>query len=180
MNSERSFYIRELARELAIPYGMVYKEIKNLADLGIISEQKKGKITLISANKTLPYFSELRGLITKTTGLADLLRAALSQLNGIKYALIYGSFASGEERQESDVDTLIIGEVDEGKVLEVTHEIEKRTLREINYILWTEEEFAKRTKAKHHLLMGIITKPTIMLVGDENELRGFIEKWSHT
>jgi len=55
-----------LSKDLKIPYGMLYKEEKNLVSLGILNEEKKGKITLISVNNKLPYFAELKGLITKT------------------------------------------------------------------------------------------------------------------
>jgi len=68
MNPDKSFYIRELSRELGIPYGMLYKEEKNLTSLGLVNEEKRGKITLVSINKNLPYFDELKSLIMKTVG----------------------------------------------------------------------------------------------------------------
>ena len=127
-------------------------------------------------NKKLPYFAEIRRLITKTTGLADLMKSALSRLRGIQYALIYGSFASGEESESSDIDLLVIGDVDEEKVLNAISETEKEVEREINYILWSEKEFMKRVESKHHLLMDIVGKPLIILVGEEDEFRRTAEK----
>lgn len=171
MSPDRSFHIRELSRELNIPYSMLYKEEKNLASLGILNEEKKGKVTLVSINKKLPYFAELKGLIMKTVGLGDLIKEAFSELIGLRYALIYGSFASGEELESSDVDLLIIGDLKEEKVLSAISQIEKKVGREINYILWGEEEFRKRVKSKHHLLKDVISKPLIMLVGGEDEFR---------
>jgi len=176
MNPDRSFFIRELSRELKIPYSMLYKEEKNLVSLGILAEEKRGKVTLVSVNKKLPYFAEIRRLITKTTGLADLMKSTLSRLRGIRYALIYGSLASGEESESSDIDLLVIGDVDEEKVLNAISETEKEVGREINYILWSEKEFMKRVKSKHHLLTDIISKPLIMLVGEEDEFRRTAEK----
>jgi len=176
MNPDRSFFIRELSRELRIPYGMLYKEEKNLVSLNILTEEKKGKVTLVTVNKKLPYFAEIRRLMTKTTGLADLMKSALSRLRGIRYALIYGSFASGEESESSDIDLLVIGDVEEEKVLNAISETEKEVEREINYILWSEKEFMKRVKSKHHLLTDIVSKPLIMLVGEEDEFRRTAEK----
>ena len=176
MNPDRSFFIRELSRELKIPYGMLYKEEKNLVSLNILTEEKKGKVTLVSVNKTLPYFAEIRRLITKTTGLADLMKSTLSRLRGIRYALIYGSFASGEESESSDIDLLVIGDVDEEKVLNAISETEKEVGREINYILWSEKEFTKRVESKHHLLTDIVSKPLIMLIGEEDEFRRTAKK----
>lgn len=176
MNPDKSFYIRELSRTLKIPYSMLYKEEKNLVSLNIIDEEKKGKITLVSINKHLPYFAELKNLLIKTVGLGDLLKGALSELQGIRYALVYGSFTSGEESASSDVDLLIVGDATEEKILSAISPIEKEVGREINYILWSEEEFMKRIKSRHHLLMEIATKPVIMLVGEEDEFRRTVKK----
>ena len=176
MNPEKSFYIRELSRELDIPYSMLYKEEKNLVSLNIINEEKKGKVTLVAINKNLPYFDELKNLLIKTAGLGDLLKNALTGLMGIRYALVYGSFASGEESASSDIDVLIIGSAREEKILGAISSVEKVVGREINYILWNETEFAKRVKSRHHLLMEIASKPVIMLIGEEDEFRRTVKK----
>jgi predicted nucleotidyltransferase len=176
MNPDESFYIRELSRELNIPYGMLYKEEKNLALLGIVNEEKLGKVTLVSINKNMPYFAELKNLMIKTVGLGDLLKTALSKLEEIRYALIYGSFASGEESVSSDIDLLIVGNSSEEKILNLVGRVEKDVGREINYILWSEEEFMKRIRSRHRLLREIASKPVIMLVGEEDEFRRTVKK----
>lgn len=171
MNPDERYYLRELSRELCIPYSMLYKEEKNLVSLDIIKEEKKGKITLVSINKSLPYFNDLKSLLAKTAGVGALLREALSELKEIRYALIYGSFASGEESASSDIDLLIIGQVSEDEVLNAISRIEREVKREINYILWSEKEFLERTKRGQHLLVDIAAKPFEMIAGDEDEFR---------
>ena len=176
MNADKSFYIRQLAKETNIPYSMLYKEEKNLASLGVVNEEKKGKVTLVSVNKKLPYFAELKGLVMKTAGLASLLGNALSKLTDVRYALIYGSFASGQETESSDVDVLIVGNVGEERILKAVSAIEEKTGREINYIVWSEAEFRKRVRSKHHILTETARKPVIMLIGEENEFRRAAKK----
>ncbi len=171
MNPDKSFYLRELSRELEMPYSMLYKEEKNLVVLGILVEEKRGKITLVSVNRKLPYFAELKGLITKTAGLGSVLQTALLGLGEIRYALVYGSFAEGTEVERSDVDLLIVGDVDEEKVLMAVEDAEGKVGREINYILWSEKEFKARVRSRHHLLSDIVRKPVIMLIGEEDEFR---------
>ncbi len=175
-NPDRSFHIRELSKDLRIPYSMLYKEEKNLVDLGILVEEKRGKVTLVSLNRGLPYLTELKGLMVKTAGLSDLLRDALSELKGIRYALVYGSFASGGESESSDVDVLIVGHANEEGVLRIVSKAERKLDREINYILWDEKEFGKRIKDRHHLLADIARRPVIMLIGDEDEFRRTVKK----
>jgi predicted nucleotidyltransferase len=176
MNADKSFYIRQLAKETNVPYSMLYKEEKNLASLGVVNEEKKGKVTLVSVNKKLPYFAELKGLVMKTAGLASLLGNALSKLTDVRYALIYGSFASGQETESSDVDVLIVGNVGEERILNAVSAIEEKTGREINYIVWSEGDFRKRVRSKHHILTETARKPVIMLVGEENEFRRAAKK----
>ncbi len=176
MNSQGSFHIRELSRNLGIPYSVLYKEVKNLSSLGVLNEEKKGKVTLVSANRKLPFFAELKGLIMKTAGLGDLLTNSLLQRGGIKFALIYGSFAGGEESESSDIDVLVVGSVSEEKVLRAISEIEEKTGREINYIVWAEETFRKKVRTRHHLLTDMVRNPIVMLVGEESEFRRAVEK----
>ena len=176
MNTDTSFYIRQLAKETKTPYSMLYKEVKNLASLGIVNEEKKGKITLVAVNKKLPYLAELKGLMLKTAGIASFIGNALSKLQGVRYALIYGSFASGEETESSDVDILVVGDVEEESILNALNAIEQKTGREINYIVWNDGEFRKRVKSGHHLLTEMARKPVIMLVGEESEFRRATKK----
>ncbi|MGQ9718481.1 MAG: nucleotidyltransferase domain-containing protein [Nitrososphaerales archaeon] len=176
MKPDKQFYIRELSRELNIPYSMLYREVKNLVSLGILTEEKKGKVTLVSLNKKLSYFTELKGMMMKTSGLGDLMRSALSELKGIRYALIYGSFASGGEAESSDIGLLVVGNLSEEEVLKTVSQVEKEVGREINYILWSDKEFSNRIKSRHHLLIDIVRKPIIMLIGDEDEFRRIAKK----
>ncbi len=171
MNLEKKYYLRELANELDVPYSMVYKEKENLVKLGIITEEKRGKVNLVAVNRDLPYFAELKALIAKTAGVGGVVRDSLEGLNGVKYALVYGSFASGEEAASSDIDLLVVGSVDEEKILRAVADTERRLGREVNYILWSEKEFLNRVGSGHHLVADIVAKPVIMVVGDEREFR---------
>lgn len=176
MDADKTFYVRQLAKEMRIPYSMLYKEEKNLAFLGIVDEERRGKVTLVSVNKKLPYFAELKSLMLKTAGIAGLIRDSLRKIPGVSYALIYGSFACGEETESSDVDVLVVGDVEEERVLRAFGTTEQRTGREINYIVWSDEEFRKRARGGHHLLAEIGRKPVIMLVGEESEFRRAAKK----
>jgi len=57
-------------------------------------------------------FPELKRIILKTEAVGDKLREALSALDDIRAAFIYGSTARGTELASSDIDLMIIGDVD--------------------------------------------------------------------
>jgi len=117
--------------------------------------------------------------MVKTVGLGDVLKRKFSELKGVRYVLVYGSFAGGEEAGRSDVDLLVVGDVTEEEVITVVGRVEKEVGREISYVLWSEGEFVKRVRNRHHLLTDIVSKPVIMIVGEEDEFRRSVKKQSH-
>jgi len=168
--SEKNFYLREIARLIKGNTNAVRVELKKLTDLNILTRQERGKIILYEINKSSPFYEPLKILFMRTESLGRHLKEALKNKK-VKYALIYGSFAAGKETEKSDIDLLIIGTVKQTDIVDVISGFERKTLREINYVIWTEKEFEKRTKEKHHLLIDIVGKPVIMIIGDEDEFR---------
>ena len=171
LNPDKSFYMRELEKELDLNFLLVHRELTNLKELGLVTDERRGKIRLFRINKTSPIYPEIRGLILKTAGIGDVIRDAMKGTGKIKYALVFGSVARGEEKETSDIDLLLIGDIDEEKLIPKIKNAEGKISREINYITWSEKEFGKRTKEKIGLLIEIEKNPVIMIIGDENEFR---------
>jgi len=174
MNREREFYLRELSRITGENPNSIKRELENLKSIGLIIERKRGNQKLYRVNKLCPIHEELRKIVLKTVGIGEVLRENLVKF-GVKFALIYGSFAQGEEVKDSDIDLLIIGDVDEEELIKIIKKLEEELSREINYILWNRKEFRKRIKEKHHLLMDVIEKPFIMIIGDADEFRSAVK-----
>ena len=57
--------------------GAVQRELSVLTSAGLIRREVRGRQVYFTANPDAPVYPELRGLLEKTAGLADLLRAAL-------------------------------------------------------------------------------------------------------
>jgi predicted nucleotidyltransferase len=176
MNANSSLYIRQLSKELGLTFSVVYKEIENLKNLGLVTEERKGKLRLFTINKNSIIYDELRKLLLKTTALGQKLKSSLPELKKTKYALIYGSVARGEELETSDIDLLIIGDISEENLIAAIRKVEEEIGREINYILWSEKEFEKKRKTKHHLLTEIADNPIIALIGDANEFKRTVKR----
>ena len=63
------------------------------------------------ANPGSLVFEELRALVLKTVGLADVLRAALPPVSkDIRAAFVYGSVAKGQDTAASDVDLMVVSD----------------------------------------------------------------------
>src|ERR1019366_10047395 len=90
------FYQRQIIRTLGLGSGAVQRELGQLAACGIVARTVEGRQTYFQADMTCPVFEELRGLVRKTFGAAQVLRDALMSLGPeVRLAFIYGSGAGG-------------------------------------------------------------------------------------
>ncbi len=160
--------MRELASVLGEDPGNLARELRRLADIGILRATRRGRQLYYEANADCPAYPELRGLVVKMGGVAEALSQALSPFAGrAKVAFIYGSIASGDARPDSDVDLLVIGDIDEMKLHEALTGVEEAIGRTINYTIMTPAECRRgRTRG---FLRRVLAKPTITLLGDLNE-----------
>lgn len=74
-----AFYLRELVRATGVGLGAVEREVKKLTDAGVIRRTTRGRQVYYEANPECPIFPELRSLIAKTAGMADVLRSTPSR-----------------------------------------------------------------------------------------------------
>jgi predicted nucleotidyltransferase/predicted transcriptional regulator with HTH domain len=167
---DESFFVRQIALILKEDPTNVSREMAKLEELGILRSKRNGNLKHFQANQECPFFEELKGLVLKTTGVAGGIRVTLDKLAGIEYAFVYGSYAKGEEKADSDVDLLIIGDVDMDRLDSNLGKLEKTLGREINYVLYSLEEFKSKKKAKDGFLMDVLSGKKMMLVGAENGL----------
>jgi predicted nucleotidyltransferase len=169
-NPNKKYYLRELERILNFSVGNIRRELIKLESTGLFLSENKGNLVYYYLNKSYPLFKELKSIIFKTSGTPKILHTILEKFKGISQAFIYGSFAKGEEREGSDIDLLIIGEVNEGKLVEVISKLERKLQREINYAIYGKEDFKKKKKEGNPFILDIFKRKKIFLIGDENGL----------
>ena len=114
--------------------------------------------------------------MVKTAGVADVLREALMPLGRIRTAFIYGSFAKGSERADSDVDVLVIGEASFSEVVDALASAQESIGREVNPSVYPVEEFVTKVADGHHFVTSLAGEPKIFLIGDEDVLGRLAEK----
>jgi predicted nucleotidyltransferase len=176
-HSDKAFYFREIERSIAMGRGAVQRELANLVMAGLAIRRKQGNQVYYQANPKSAVFSELKSLMVKTVGVADALREALIPLKKrITAAFIYGSFAKGAEKTDSDIDVLVIGHVNFSEVVDLLGSAQESTGREINPSVYPPKEFADKLSKGHHFLNSLIKEPRIFLIGDEGVFRRLVEK----
>ncbi len=122
LRPEERFHVRELGRMTGFSPGSIHRELKAMADTGLLLRDHVGNQVLYQANRDCPIFEELAAIFRKTIGLATLLQDALPNLSDkIDLAFVFGSVATGRQTASSDVDVLVLDDlalqlVDEPKV----------------------------------------------------------------
>lgn len=168
---DESFYLRQIVRMTGVGQGAVQRELRQLSDAGIISESKSGRMIYYKANRDCPIFEELLRLMTKTAGLADVLRKSLEPLTPrIDLAFIYGSQASFKAGAESDIDVVIVGEVEELGLHRAVMEAETKLKRPVNYTLLTREEFDRRREERSGFISRVLRGEKIFIVGGAQDV----------
>jgi predicted nucleotidyltransferase len=169
---DRSFYANEVIALAQSGTGAVQRELLALSESGLLLVSKQGNQKHYQANASAPVFSELRGLVLKTMGLADVIRTALAPLAAqIDIAFIYGSVARQQDNAHSDVDVMIVSPtLGYGEVFGALEAAAVSLSRKVNPTLYTPVDWAKRIEQDSAFISRVLQQPKIWLVGDEEQL----------
>jgi predicted nucleotidyltransferase len=168
---DESFYARELARRLEAHYNAVWRELNNLETLGLLSSEQQASVKVYRLDPAFPIYEELKRIVLKTTGLGQVLRQELNRLGSVQWAFVYGSVAAGEEDLRSDIDLMLVGQVDLMALSEVVARLEEQLGRAINYVVLSPHELMDRLAEDEPFLTNVLAGPKIMLIGEEDGLR---------
>jgi uncharacterized protein len=172
LRPNEAFYVREIMRRVALPPSNVQRELGILHGAGLIERSLVGRHVYYRAASNSPIFTEVRGIIVKTSGLADVLRECLQPVaDKIRLGFVFGSVARGEQISSSDIDLLVVGEVTFRDIVERLAAAERDLGREISPTVYSEKEFKAKVLSGLPFVMEIIQKPKIFVIGNERELR---------
>lgn len=169
---ERSFYANEIVRFAGVGIGSVQRELEKLAGAGLLLVTQIGNQKHYQANRDAPIFEELRGIVLKTFGLADVLRDALvGVVDRIKVAFIYGSIAKATDTAASDIDVMIVSpDLYYSEVVTVFADTESRVGRTINPTLYKQADFVRKLAEDNSFLSKVVEQPKIFLIGSADDL----------
>ena len=165
LNPGREFYVREVVRATGFNMNAVRRELKNLEGIELLKSSVRGNMKFYSVDESMPIFQELSSIVLKTEGVAKEIQGHLDDLGSIQCAFIYGSFARNDAGFKSDIDLFIIGMVDEDRLLESIRNIEEELAREVNYVIFSKEEFDERVKQGNTFITNVLKEPKLMILG---------------
>jgi predicted nucleotidyltransferase len=103
----------------------------------------------------------------KTVGLAQPLARALAPIaDQLREAFVFGSVAAGKDASDSDIDLVVVGDIDLFMVSPLLDTVEQELGRPVHVNVYSEDEWSSDTDL---VLRSIKAGPQIDLMG---ELRG--------
>lgn len=164
------YYVRQLTRITDEEINAVRRELQNLEKIGFLKSESRGNRLYYAANKYYDFYSDLLRMVAKTTGLGGAIRKHKARIGKIKFALISGKFVRALERDPSEVDLLLVGDIILPELTKVVSKIEAELEQEINYTAMTLDEFNFRKARRDPFLLNILNQTRVMIIGDEQEL----------
>jgi predicted nucleotidyltransferase len=171
-NHARSFYANELIALACSGSGAVQRQLAQLEAAQLVTVRRVGNQKHYQANPSAPIFEELRSLVLKTSGLVDVLRAALAPLaSQIDLAFVYGSVAKGKDTAKSDIDLMVVSEkVAYTDIFATLEPATNRLGRTINPTLFSRMELDKRILDGTAFVKRVLEQPKLWVIGEDRGL----------
>ena len=170
-NPTARHHLRDLAERLNIDPSNLSKELGRLERNGLFRSEVIGRQKYFQLSREYPLFDEVRKIVKKTIGAAQLIARSVKRIEGIDEAYLYGSFASNQQDAASDIDVLVIGSPREEDLAQAVRALERQLGREINYTVLTPKEFELRRARKDAFLESVWHNKRIPLVASNEETK---------
>ena len=165
LQPERSWTLQELATDLDAPQSSVHRELSRAEDAGLLVRDATARPHRFAAVADDPMYEPLATLLKHSVGVEAELRSVLDRPD-VKAAIIYGSWARGTRRPDSDIDVLVVGDAPLRDLRRVVRPIGKTAGRTVDITLLSPDEFVRMREEGASYLRSVLEEPTTPLVGD--------------
>ncbi len=163
---DERFYVRQLAALLSEDSSNLSRELARLESIGIVTSERDGQQKYYRPNPRSSVFEELKRIAMKTAGVVDVLREALeSHGESIWTAFLFGSHARQEQTADSDIDLMIIGDVDEIALQDSIARAESELRRTVNYSLLSQQEYDEKRGSGDGFVASVLRGPKVVVLG---------------
>lgn len=166
-NPADQFVLPQMRQKTLLKTSQITKELKKLEDISLIkSKKRRGKRDKVYfLNKEFVFINELQNLILKSSPTDERkMTQKLKSLGGVKLAVLSGVFIK-HDADDARADLLLVGNrVNDKKLDKLVRNLEAEAGTEINYAVFTTDEFAYRQKMFDRFLRDILEKPHKKLI----------------
>ncbi len=174
-NKKKEFTIRAIAKETLIEYKAAYLAIQELIEQGIVNAKKAGQSTLCSLNTKafnriiFQAEEERKEELLKNKDMASLNSYFKEIRSPFFILLLFGSYAKRAERKKSDIDLLLITDIE--AVKKEIYEKSKLIPLDIHLIDFSSKEFLSMLKTTEFNVGKEAFYNNIILFGIEDYYR---------
>ncbi len=174
LSSIKEHNLHSLASLTGLSVMGISKIIRRLEKKQIVTITKIGKSHLIRSNQSFPnilFFSlaeryKFQEFLQKHSALSGFLTQLREKLTGkVCFALIFGSYASGDEDTNSDLDLLVVSS-EKKEILKVIKNLSLVLEIYLSPIIVSPEEFVSQSRKKHRLYQEIINGKRVIVTGE--------------
>ncbi len=172
-NQKELYYVRDISRQIKEEINAVRRELERLSMTGLLKSEQRGNRLYYFLNPKYIFFQELERMIAKTTGLGKKLRKLQNKLGSIDFVMFSSRFVRGLPPAQGQLDILLIGDIVLQDLTDLIKEDEKARGREINYTVFSKDEFEFRKQRRDPFIMDVLFAARVMVIGSEDE---FVER----
>lgn len=141
LNPKESAYMRELSTEFKISPSQIKSELDQLKNASLLTSRKSGRQLMFQANSEHPVFSELQSMVKKALGMEHIIESIITRLGNLEKALLIDDYAEGKDT--GIIDLVLIGDLDQNNLQDLTKKTEKYIDRKIRTLSLTADEFKR-------------------------------------
>ncbi len=166
-NPDEMYYVRQITRLINEEINAVRRELERMLGSGMLKSEERGNRLYYYLNKKYLYFQELRQMVAKSTGLGKKIRKNRKKLGKIDFVMFSGKYIRDKKPTQDEVDMLFVGDLNMSSLQEIIGEEQEKIGREINYAVFSQEEFEFRKTRRDPFVMDILYGSRVMIVGSE-------------
>jgi predicted nucleotidyltransferase len=171
LHGHEPHHVRAIQRRAGLSMSSLNRELRRLESRGLVERTEAGGRVLYRAVDAHPAWKTLRQLIRDFADPAEVVEEALAGIEGIEAAFVFGSFARGDARDDSDVDVLVIGDLSQDAALgREAAEASVLLGRPVEVRAYTRDKLQRQLAAGNAVLRRILAGPKRWLVGGEGVL----------
>lgn len=156
-------HLRQLQRTTALNPSTLHRELKHLVATHWLIEIQDGNRILYQANPDHPCLDEMLSMVRKMTSWVSDLRHWAQDQESIHAAWIFGSYARGNFKPDSDIDLLLVTPKSLQTILGQLKAVIQPLGYEVNPKIYSPEEFTEARETDNPFLARVLNGPLINL-----------------
>lgn len=169
-NPERSFYVREITRNINEQINSVRRELANLVEIGVVTRDSVDNRLYYKADINFRYYHALREMFANETEVVrgpkvevDAWAAKFAAIKGIQEVIFAGALVY---ESASPLDLIVAGDptMDQSKVRALIKALEKGLDTQLNYSILDTEDLYYRLSIRDRFVLDVLeSKHTVVL-----------------